>query len=484
MKIFFIKLIKIINYKLSSDNKKSNKNIIFFCYVLIIFILLTSIYLIIPKYFDYSKKEKVIISALEKNYHLEVIDITNIKYLILPTPRLIIDINKASVGSGTLSINKGNFEILLNPLDVYNYKELKFKKLFLNKADLTIEIKKLTQLMKYLGDLGNIINIKKSNFLINDDTKNLIKIEKIYFSNKNKRNLKFDGELLNRKISINFINQNDRNKLSINIPAIGSSATIFLTKDSNFNISEGTIKSRILKNDIQFDFKKSNNIEIKNSLLRNKFIKTTFDGNIQLNPYFLTKFVFLIKKINPRYLKDFTKRKIILNIPSTFKINKNINGEFKFLYDESVKFKSSYIKEAKSTLILENGEIKFKEIFVKFLDGDLTFSGILKNNEEYERLNFKLILNLVNEKNFLKKLNVSVQKKNYKDKKLDIEGSINLFSNKINFNKISIDNEHLLNKKELDFYKASFEDIVIKGSIINILNHSKIEEFMKIIYNN
>ena len=45
-----------------------------------------------------------------------------------------------------------------------------------------------------------------------------------------------------------------------------------------------------------------------------------------------------------------------------------------------------------------------------------------------------------------------------------------------------MDNEHLLNKKELDFYKSSLEDAVTKKSIINIFNYSKIKEFIKIIY--
>ena len=161
MKNFFRKLIKITNYKLSSDNKKRNKPIIFFCCVLLIFISLTSIYLIIPKYFDYSKKEKAIISTLEKNYHFETIDITNIKYLIFPTPRLNIDINKFNIENEMLSIKKGSFEALISPSDIYNYKELKFKKLNLNEAYLTIEIKKLIQLTKYLSDLDNVININK-----------------------------------------------------------------------------------------------------------------------------------------------------------------------------------------------------------------------------------------------------------------------------------------------------------------------------------
>ena len=484
MKNFFRKLIKITNYKLSSDNKKRNKPIIFFCCVLLIFISLTSIYLIIPKYFDYSKKEKAIISTLEKNYHFETIDITNIKYLIFPTPRLNIDINKFNIENEMLSIKKGSFEALISPSDIYNYKELKFKKLNLNEAYLTIEIKKLIQLTKYLSDLDNVININNSNFLINDEKKEIIKIKKIYFNNKNKKNLKFDGELLNRKININFINRNNKNKLSIKIPEIGSSATIFLTKESNFNNSEGKVKSRILNNDIQFNFKKSNNIEIKNSLIRNKFIKTSFDGEVQLSPYFFAKLAFHIKKINPRYLRDFIQKNMTLNMINILTINKNINGEFRFLYDESEKFKSTYIKEVKSLLIFKNGEIEFKEILVQFLDGNLAFSGILKNNAEYERLNFNLILNLLSKKNFLKKFDIFVRKEDDSDKKLNIEGSVNLFSNKINFNEISMDNERFLNKKELDFYKSSLESAVTKESIINILNYSKMKEFIKIIYSN
>ena len=183
-------------------------------------------------------------------------------------------------------------------------------------------------------------------------------------------------------------------------------------------------------------------------------------------------------------MRDFIQKNMTLNMINILTINKNINGEFRFLYDESEKFKSTYIKEVKSLLIFKNGEIEFKEILVQFLDGNLAFSGILKNNAEYERLNFNLILNLLSKKNFLKKFDIFVRKEDDSDKKLNIEGSVNLFSNKINFNEISMDNERFLNKKELDFYKSSLESAVTKESIINILNYSKMKEFIKIIYSN
>ena len=74
-------------------NRYSNifKFFFFLRHVFIIFLISITLFLSIPKFFNYEKKIDIINEYLINHYNLELIDYKNIEYKILPYPNLSIN---------------------------------------------------------------------------------------------------------------------------------------------------------------------------------------------------------------------------------------------------------------------------------------------------------------------------------------------------------------------------------------------------------
>ena len=80
------KISKLINNKSS----KYLKFIFFLRYVFLIFFVAIVLFLNIPRFFDYSKKEKIIKNYLSENYGLIIKEMGDIKFYSFPIPYLQI----------------------------------------------------------------------------------------------------------------------------------------------------------------------------------------------------------------------------------------------------------------------------------------------------------------------------------------------------------------------------------------------------------
>ena len=80
------KIYKIINNKYS----RFLKFFFFLRYVFAIFLIAISLFLLIPKLFDYEKKQEIIKEYLINNYDLEVNNYTSVKFNVFPFPNLSI----------------------------------------------------------------------------------------------------------------------------------------------------------------------------------------------------------------------------------------------------------------------------------------------------------------------------------------------------------------------------------------------------------
>ena len=65
-----------------------------------------------------------------------------------------------------------------------------------------------------------------------------------------------------------------------------------------------------------------------------------------------------------------------------------------------------------------------------------------------------------------------------KDLKLNIKGNLNILNKKINFIKISMNENYDATSEDLKFFKESFERILFNKSFIQIFNYRKIKEFI------
>ena len=81
------KIKKIINNKFHRFFKFA----FFLRYLFLIFFISTTLFLLIPNFFDYKKKEDILITYLMENYNLDIRSIKKIKFKSFPLPTLELD---------------------------------------------------------------------------------------------------------------------------------------------------------------------------------------------------------------------------------------------------------------------------------------------------------------------------------------------------------------------------------------------------------
>ena len=111
-------------------------------YLFAIFLVSTSIFFLIPKFFDYEKKQDYIKKYLYSFYNLELENFNDIKFNILPLPNLLIQNANLKIKDETIKIKSKNVNIFLNLKSIYNYKSLKIKKIHLKDNKVSIDINK------------------------------------------------------------------------------------------------------------------------------------------------------------------------------------------------------------------------------------------------------------------------------------------------------------------------------------------------------
>ena len=95
------KIYKTIHNKYS----KIFKFIFFLRYLFAIFFVSISLFLTIPMFFNYEKKEEFIKKHLVKSYAFEIIEYENIKYKAFPVPKLELKKVQIKLDGGILNIN-------------------------------------------------------------------------------------------------------------------------------------------------------------------------------------------------------------------------------------------------------------------------------------------------------------------------------------------------------------------------------------------
>ena len=130
-------MIKRLNI-LNSIFKKINilKHIL---YLLILFIITLSIYLSVPKLFNYPNE--LLIRNLKLNNNIEIQNISRINYKIFPTPRLRLSGIDLSIKGGILKIDGGEIDIIISIKNILKYKKFYYNKLLIKMAYLKLTLK-------------------------------------------------------------------------------------------------------------------------------------------------------------------------------------------------------------------------------------------------------------------------------------------------------------------------------------------------------
>ena len=435
--------------------KKKIHKLIF--YLLLIIVVIFLAYFLIPKFLNYTPE--LIKESLKKNNELNIKNISNTKYRLFPSPRLRVYGNGIEFEENLLKIEKAQIDIVLNPLNLINYKTLDYDRLLISGGLINIKINKVNQLLNFIKKNKKNINFKKNTIIVFQKNKKLFEIDnsiaKVYSKN-NTQQVKISGLLLNHKINFFFKNEpGNKSNITLDIPKLNISTSILLERKDNSKIFEGLINLVVQNNFFQFNFIKEKNIIVNKGFIRNNLINLSLKGEIFLKPNFFFYLDIKPTRFDIEKLFFIVQKMYFSENPSGLKVISKINGTLNF---ENI---------INGKVIFENRKILFKN-FKTRENNPIFFDAKISEFGKKGKIKFNLHKNILH--------------KNNSNKDLKISGFIIPFSTKVIFEKISLDNKNLKAEK-IKNYEEKFNKEVINNSLDNIFINSKINNFVNIFSN-
>ena len=126
------------------------KFIFFMRYLLGIFIISLALFLFIPHFIDFKKKDQIIKNYLLESYGLKIIEYEDIKYNSLPVPNLEIKNIVSGINVDLININSESLIIYPKLLNIYNYKIFEVNKIVLNRNRILLEVNYLIKNLKLI----------------------------------------------------------------------------------------------------------------------------------------------------------------------------------------------------------------------------------------------------------------------------------------------------------------------------------------------
>ena len=430
-------------FKFIFIDKKKYKIIL---YLLLFIVIFFSIYIFIPKFFNYTPK--LVQESLEKNQDINIKRISNISYDILPSPRLRLSGVDLEFGDNILRVENTEAYIVLNPLKIINNKILNYNKLLFKGGSTNIEIEKFNKLFDYIKNNKNKIKFNYSNIILLRENKKLFEISDSlikFNTNNNIQQLSINGLFLNHKASF-ILEDKDDSKINIllKVPELDILTNISLENIDNFRALKGIINSEVLNNFFQFNFIKEKNVKINKGFIRSNFINSSFEGDISFNPFFSFNLDIQPSSLNVNKLILIIKQIFFSDNLRAIEIIKKIDG--------SLNFK----KISKGKIVFNNTEILLQN-FKLDKKKTISFSAQISELGTKGKIRFNLINNA---------------------EKIHISGSLVPSSSKVNFRKIIFKNK-IFTKAKVKKYEKKFKNEVIQNSSINIFNEIKINNFFE-----
>ena len=452
-------------------NKYSNiiKFFLFLRYVFVIFLISVSLFISIPKFFDYEKKKEIIKQHLIEQYNLKLNNFTSIQFDIFPLPNLYIRNADFQIKNQTINFSSKNAKIFLEFKSIYNFKNFKVRKISLNDNKMSLDIDKSNILLNYLKKLNNKLDIKYLNLDLNKNNNSLIDIKNISFSNYGYKKYEFIGELFEKKFKVTLKNNNQ--DLTFKILDVGIKANFMIIreklKESFRGISKISLPSSVLKFNFDLNNKK---LSISKSNFRNKDLTFSFDSLIKFKPFFHVESIININEIDKNLANKLNLKKLIDNKKIIKKLNGkiDINYENKNYFIDLIESHSSEFKFAYGRLIYSSKFLIFKN--------EINCRGESVLTADYPKINFVCFLNIINKKKLFKKFDIT-NNLNSDPINLNIEGSINLVNQKINFKKIIIEDNYIANEEDKKYFNETFNRILYNENFFKIFSKSKIKNF-------
>ncbi len=464
----FIKTFKRIH------NKYYNifKFIFFLRYLFGIFFISLLFFLLIPQFFDYSKKTQVLRDYFFEEYNLRLVDFEKIHYRPFPFPNFVIKSANLNVSQEDIKLDSEIIIIYPKLINVYDFKNFQSKKIIFDQNNFNLEFNNFKNLVSFFLKVKKKIYFKKSNLNSFSEGKKIFKLKNINFANYGFRKNFITGEIFGKKFETKI--GNDFNTIFFKIKEIGLNIEVNFENTKDVKITKGNSKIKILNTNLKFDFYKDDEkISIFNSFFRNKNISFNSNTNISFQPFFETTSSFLIKHIHKDILDQINLEKIIDNKNLLMKVNSKNLIQFK-----SSKFSRGLIEELNLNLDLAYGRLTFlKKIVIQ--ESNIQCQGDINLIDKFNKLYFNCILISDSKDELHKRLFSDNKLINSKLVQITTDGSINILNNIIFFKSIKIGKDYEATKADLDFFKNTFENIFSGKDFIFLFNEERIDNFIK-----
>ena len=436
-KFKYIKFIKISNLSMS----------------IILFVTLSFLYLFylsIPTLYNKDALQKDITNKLIKEFKINFSLSSNIKYLILPAPHVLVE--NVKIFDNNLKDPKElsqikKLKIYISQKNLFDQNDLKITKILVEDANFLVQNKSYEFFDDYLKNQFSKkkVTIKNSNFFFQDKNNKTISIFPI-----NKINLFYDEEeLVNKMIAKGkFFKIPFNIEWNKNFEKDAKSVTLIKLKKLDLEIKNKSFikdKKYLSKNNIFFrNAKLYSNLQIQNNLISfnsedSKIVNNNLDynGEIYLEPFDM-KLEINLDKLN-----------LIKFLTSSFAFIKSSNLEFLFNKNLSAKIdinaknvRNKMFDYSKILINFDNGKINFNDSFL--ISKKI---GSLKLNETKidlvdEKLTFNCSFNfnVINQDEFYTAF--QIPKKNRKLlKNIFFDLQVNTLNDKLNINNFKINSK-------------------------------------------
>jgi len=439
-------------------------------YLFGIFFISAVLFLLIPHLFDFKKKDEIIKNYLLESYGLTLNDYEDIKYNSLPKPNLEIQNVDLSIETDSVNMNVKSLNIYPKLFSIYNHENFVINKIVLSKNKALLSDSDLKVLISYIYSLKKRLTFKNLDIKISRKDASLINLEKIYFSNYGYNKNIVTGELFDKKFKI-YISDN-YNKINFKLLKTGISADINLNEIKKESIISGVLKSKLLNTKLKFDFDYDDNkIKIYNSYFRSKNLSFNNESTIIYRPFFSLNSIFKIEDINTKLLQEVNIYKILISKDLIKKINSKNQIKFK-----TKRFGGNLIDDLDLNINLAYGTLVYSKK-ISISENFFMCKGDINLLEEYPILYFDCSIIANDKKKFLKIFSIKYKNKN-ELLELNAKGNINIFNNRINFKNITMNQDYVSSKEDLNYFKQSFETILFDKDLLSIFKFKKIKEFI------
>ena len=387
----------------------------------------------------------------------------------MPVPSLEILDTANYLDTDLVKLEIKKIKIYPKLINIYNLKSFKAKKIVLDRINTSLKTNELQILNRLIYQIKNKIKLNNLELKIFYEEEFLIDLKGIKFSNYGYGKDLISGKIFNKKFKITL----DDNFNKINLKLLNTGIIIdFNFNEIKKNSAKGTIKARVLNSNLKFKFEYNNeNFKIYDSYYRSKDLSFSNKSIITYKPFFNINSNYDIEDINLKLIKNLNLNKIL----ESKILIKKFNSKNVINYKSKI-FSRNIIDNSNLKIDLAYGRLFYSTIFL-ISENSFNCEGQSNLIEEYPVLYFNCLIISKDKKDLLNEFLI-----NYKNKNellnLNVQGSLNLLKNRINFTNIQMNKNYKATEEDLNYFKAIFERIFLNKDLFGNFNLKKIKEFI------